>query len=79
MFNCNNFILKCSCFIGLDQQNFIVNELDGSVTVCVLFLDGTGIEDTQISIDAAVSVISDTASGTYSIIVATCMTLMFKA
>lgn len=46
--------------------------------MCVLFLDGTGIEDTQISIDAAVSVISDTASGTYSIIVATCMTLMFK-
>lgn len=49
--------------IGLDRQNYTVNELDGSVTVCVAFLEGTGIEDTQMSIDATISVVSDTASG----------------
>ena len=51
--------------VGLDQENYTVNEFDGSLMVCVVLLEGSGIDNGTISIDVSVSVSSENATGIY--------------
>lgn len=49
--------------IGLDRESYTVNEADGSVTVCVVFLMNSGIQDSTLSADATLAAADGTAIG----------------
>ena len=51
--------------IGLDQDSYIVNEADASVTVCVVFLMNSGIQDSALALtaEATISATDGTAIG----------------
>lgn len=50
--------------IGLDQESYTVNEPDGSVTICVVFLMNSGIQDSIVTADATISAAGGNATGT---------------
>ena len=54
--------------IGLDRESYTVNEADGSVTVCVLFLMNSGVQDPTLSVEATLSVADGTAIGIVTLI-----------
>ena len=66
-----------TCFIGqptvvtirLDQNRYIVNELDGSLQVCIMLLEGSKIEDEDFFVEVSVSVSSDNITGAVVIII----------
>ena len=49
--------------IGLDRKNFNVNEANERFEVCVVLLEGSGIEDEDFSIPVSISVSSENATG----------------
>ena len=62
IFRCN-FDVIADAFIGLDQESYTVNEADGSVTLCVVFLMNSGIQDSFLTVSALLSTANGTATG----------------
>lgn len=52
--------------IGLNQESYTTNEVDGSVMICIVFLMNSGIQDSFISIGATLSTADGTAIGMVS-------------
>ena len=48
--------------IGLNQESYTVNEFDGSIMICVVFLMNSGIQD-FLSVNATLSTEDGTAIG----------------
>jgi hypothetical protein len=49
--------------IGLNQESYTVNEVDGSVMICIVFLMNSGIQSLFLSIGATLSTEDGTAIG----------------
>ena len=49
--------------IGLDQESYTTTEADGSVTICVVFLINSSIQDSFLSVGALLSTADGTATG----------------
>ena len=56
-------IILLDALIGLDQESYTVNETDASVTVCVVFLMNSGIQDPILTAEATISATDGTAIG----------------
>ena len=61
----NKPIILLDALIGLDQDSYIVNEADDNVTVCVVFLMNSGIQDPALALtaEATISATDGTAIG----------------
>lgn len=58
-----NFRIITDALIGLDQESYTVNEADGSVTVCVVLLMNSGIQDSILTAAATLSAAGGNATG----------------
>ena len=56
-------IILLDALIGFDQDSYTVNEADDSVTVCVVFLVNSGIQDPGLTAEATISATDGTAIG----------------
>ena len=61
----SNKVILLDALIGLDQDSYTVSEADGSVTVCVVFLMNSGIQDPALALtaEATISATDGTAIG----------------
>ena len=55
--------LHAVVMVRLDQESYIVNELDGGLQACVILSEGSGIEDEDFFVEVSVSMSSDTVTG----------------
>lgn len=53
-----------AALIGFSQEVYLVEEGADNVTVCVVFLEGSGIEDPSVSVDVFVSILRENTAGT---------------